>query len=132
MKNNIILLFIIKSFLFCESKIWDSHSAHVLPKDRWEMGIFQPFRYGISNNIEYTTYPLLFYIMPNVSIKQGQGEFHGFDVARKLSLLYPTPILNMFAKKGIGGLIDPNITIPPMMRISGTMILTKEIMLKRL
>jgi len=125
MKNKIILLLIINSFLFSESQIWNSHSAHVLPVKRWEMGMFQPLRYGYSENMEYSTHPLWYFIMPNIAFKQAQGTFGNFAIARKLGLFYPTPILNMVAKEGVGGLIDPTITMPPMLGISATMLFTR-------
>ena len=36
---------------------WKSHSAFVLPNKRYEVGLFQSFRYGYSESLEYSTYP---------------------------------------------------------------------------
>ena len=36
-------------------------------------------------------------------------------MASRWSLFYPSPILNMVSKKGIGGFIDPTMKIPPML-----------------
>ena len=47
-------------------------------------------------------------------------------MATKWSMFYPTPLLNMASKKGIGGFIDPTMKIPPMLGFSLSLILTRQ------
>ena len=96
--KRIILYSILTGFLFSETKNWDAHSAQLLPKKRWEIGLFQPFRYGYSQSLEYSVHPLLFFVMPNVSIKTSRGDLLGWVSASRHGLVYPTPLLNMVAK----------------------------------
>ena len=110
-----------------EGRIWDAHSAYVIPEKRWEVGLFQAFRYGYSEGYEYSTHPIWFFIVPNLSIKKSSGEVFGHKTARRFKGYYPTPLLNMVSKAGIGGLIDPGLTIPPLVGLSGSVIGSRSI-----
>jgi len=114
------------SILFGDKKFWDSHSAYILPKQRWEIGIFQPFRYGYSDNIEYSTYPLWSIVMPNIGIKMRHEGINSYQTASRWRIFYPTPLLNIVSREGIGGLIDPNFTMPSMFGFSASFIMTKS------
>ena len=126
--KQIILLCLFSGLLLAETKSWDSHSAYLLPKNRWELGLFQPFRFGYSETIEYSTSPLWFFVMPNISIKRIESDMAGFNTASRFTLVYPTPLLNMIAKTGIGGMIDPNIQMPPMLGLSASWLMSKPMM----
>ena len=123
------MIYILIGFTFSlsETRTWDSHSAYLMPKKRWEIGLFQPFRYALSDNIEYSIHPLWFSVIPNIAFKGAQHNVTGYKTAAQLKLFYPTPMLNILARRGIGGLIDPNITMPPMLGISGTGIASRKI-----
>lgn len=125
MKQMIISL-LLSSIIFAETRIWESHSAHLLPQKRWEVGLFQPFRYGYSENLEYIVYPLWFFVMPNLSIKKPHKPIGDFATALQYDLVYPTPLLNMIAKKGIMGIISPDFQMPPMVGLSATWLISKN------
>ena len=125
--KKIIFYFIIASFVFGETKKWDAHSAYLLPQKRWEMGLFQSFRYGYSESIEYSVHPLWFFVMPNFSLKISQGDFAGFTSASQYKMVYPTPFLNMIAKKGTMGIIAPDFQMPPMLGLSASWLMSKTI-----
>jgi len=123
--RKLIFTFLLFSICFGDAQNWKSYSANILPKKRFEVGLFQPFRYGYSETLEYSTYPLWFFVMPNLTLKKSHEKFSGYNMASKWSLFYPRPILNMVSKKGIGGFIDPTIDIPMMLGFSFSLILTK-------
>ena len=123
--RKVIFTFLLFSICFGDAQNWKSYSANILPKKRFEVGLFQPFRYGYSETLEYSTYPLWFFVMPNLTLKKSHEKFSGYNMASKWSLFYPRPILNMVSKKGIGGFIDPTIDIPVMLGFSFSLILTK-------
>ena len=123
--KKIILLCLFNGLLLAETKSWDSHSAYLLPQKRWELGLFQPFRFGYSETIEYSTFPLWFFVMPNIAIKRIESDMAGFNTASRFKLVYPTPLLNMLAKTGIGGMIDPNFQMPPMLGLSASWLMSK-------
>ena len=126
--KKIILLCLFSGLLLAEIKPWDSHSAYLLPQNRWELGLFQPFRFGYSEAIEYSTSPLWFFVMPNISIKRIESDMAGFNTASRFKLVYPTPLLNMLARTGIGGMIDPNLQMPPMLGFSASWLMSKPMM----
>ena len=106
---------------------WDSHSAYILPPKSWSVGIFQPLRYGLQEGLELSSHPGWFFVLPNASFKIPFLDFKSFHTAAKVSFTYPTPLLNMLSREGIGGIIDPNLIIPPMLGISGSFIMSKEV-----
>ena len=124
----IIFTFLLFSICFGDMENWKSHSANMLPKKRFEVGLFQPFRYGYSETLEYSTYPAWFFVMPNISLKKSHPDFSGFKMATRWSMFYPSPILNMVSKKGIGGFIDPTLGVPQLFGISTSLLLTKTIL----
>ena len=121
------LLLFTCSLIAGEQKIWGSHSAYIMPTKAWSVGIFQPFRYGLSDNLETSFHPGWFFIVPNASFKMPLSDMGSFKAATRVSLVYPTPLLNMISREGIGGLIDPNLTTPPMLGVSSSLLLSKEV-----
>ena len=106
---------------------WQAHSAYMIQPKKWEIGLYQPFRYGYSKSLEASVHPLLFFVIPNVSFKMKMEDFNSSKVANRTTFIYPTPLLNMVARKGIGGLIDPNIIMPPMLGVSTSLLMSKEL-----
>jgi hypothetical protein len=129
MKHLQIIFFLIFSsnFIFSMSGSWNSNSASILENKKWEVGLFQPFRYGYSETMEYSVHPIGFFVMPNISFKKKEKDWINFKAASSLSLRYPTPLLNMLSRKGIGGLLDPNLDLPPMLGISYSWIMSKSL-----
>ena len=126
--RKVTFIFLLFSIYFGNAQNWRSHSANILTEKRFEVGLFQPFRYGYSGTLEYSTYPLWFFVMPNLTLKKSHENFSGYNIATKWSLFYPRPLLNMVSKKGIGGFIDPTIKIPPMLGFSFSLILTRPML----
>ena len=107
---------------------WDSHSAHIMPPKKWSVGIFHPIRYGIKDGLELSSHPGWFFVLPNASFKVPLSDFKSFNTATRVSFVYPTPLLNILSREGIGGLIDPNLIIPPMLGISGSLLMSKDLL----
>ena len=95
-----------------ESQKWSGNTAFVLPEKRVEVGLFQPLRYGFSEQLEFSMHPLLFFVMPNIDLKWAHGTKGSFALASRHGITYPTPLLRLLAKEGIGGLISPEFEIP--------------------
>ena len=96
-----------------------------LPKGKFEVGLFQPLRYGLSEKIEISTHPVLIFFIPNLAIQKRHPSWAGFGLASRHSLVIPTPLLKMVTKKGVGGFISPEFDIPFMIALKN------EIQLKR-
>ena len=117
-------LFILAGFLLGQGRNWDSHAALLLPVKRLEVGLFQPSRYGVTEFLEVRSQPFLFLVFPNVSFKTGHKKVGNIRTASVLGVYCPTPLLNIISKRGIGGLIDPNIDVPFLMGVSSSFIMT--------
>ena len=116
-----ILLYI--GFLF------SGDSAFPLEDGQRQMGIFQPRIYGMKNNVEISTHPLLFIVKPNVKIKKYHGEIKGLALASRYSFDYPTLFLKLLQRDGIGGILadDPDIgKIPQLFVFQGEWLNTKR------
>ena len=60
-------------------------TAYLLENGQRQMGIFQPRIYGMNNNLEISTHPLLFFVKPNVKVKKYHGNYKGFGMASRFS-----------------------------------------------
>ena len=45
-------------------------TAYPLESGQRQMGVFQPRIYGMNNNLEISTHPLLFFVKPNVKVAE--------------------------------------------------------------
>ncbi|MBC8312361.1 MAG: hypothetical protein H8E72_08640 [Candidatus Marinimicrobia bacterium] len=90
--------------LLISSGIASAESANLLEKGGREIGLFQPLRWGYSENIELSTHPILMFSMPNISVKIRHDKF---DMTSRHRFIYPTPLMRMFQKQGKFGLITP-------------------------
>ena len=111
---------------------WAPHSANLLMEKRWEMGFFQPLRYGYTETLEVSLHPLLFFVMPNLSVKIPHQNMGNWSTASRHSLLYPTPLLNMLSKgtkigSNIASLLSPNFLMPPMVGISNDWLMSRSL-----
>ena len=123
----ILALTFSRNLVLSMSGSWNANSASILENKKWEVGLFQPFRYGYSETMEYSVHPIGFFVMPNISFKKKEKDWINFKAASSLSLRYPTPLLNMLSRKGIGGLLDPNLNLPPMLGVSYSWIMSKPL-----
>jgi len=96
---------------------WTDGTAYTIPMNSWELGLFTTSRYGISRNLELSAHPLMFFLMPQVKLKVGWGEYSGFQLATEHGILYPTVFMRLVATEGTGGLISPEFSIPQMFAI---------------
>ena len=96
---------------------WTAGTAFTVQKHRWEPGLFSLSRYGISDHLELAAHPVMLFLLPQVQIKAGWVNHSGFRVATEHGFTYPTIFMQLVARKGIGGLISPELTIPRMLAI---------------
>ena len=103
-------------------------TAYPIENGQRQMGIFQPRIYGMNNNLEISTHPLLFFVKPNVKVKKYHGEYKGLGMASRFSFDYPTPLLKLIQREGKFGILskDPDIgDIPNLFVFQGELLVTK-------
>jgi hypothetical protein len=103
---------------------WTGGTACNLPKHRWELALFTSSRYGITDKLELSAHPLMFLVMPQLTLKVGWGRYSGFTLATEHGMFYPSLFLNLAARKGTGGLISPQYTFPPMFAVYNRFLVT--------
>ena len=104
-------------------------TAYPLENGQRQMGVFQPRIYGMNNNLEISTHPLLFFVKPNVKVKKHHGEYKGLGMASRFSFDYPTPLLKLIQREGKFGILskDPDIgDIPNLFVFQGEFLVTKK------
>ncbi|MBC8255980.1 MAG: hypothetical protein H8E85_01560 [Candidatus Marinimicrobia bacterium] len=128
MIKNIYLL--ILCFILYNNYIIAGDTAYPIENGQRQMGVFQPRIYGMNNNIEISTHPLLFFVKPNIKVKKYHGEMKGFGIASRYSFDYPTPLLKLIQRKGKFGILskDPDIgDIPSLFVFQGELLTTKKL-----
>ena len=104
-----------------------AETAHTLAKGEWEMGLFQPYRRGLGNGLEISSYPVYFFAMPNFQAKK---EFQDFGICGKYGISYPTPLLRLMQKKGMFGFISPTEDVgevPHLIGLSAELLATRTL-----
>ena len=104
--------------------------AYSLENGTRQMGVFQPSIFGMKNNLEVCTHPILFLIKPNVQVKKFHGEFKGIGLASRYSFDYSTQLLKLIQREGKFGILskDPDIgKIPNLFLIQGEWLVTKKL-----
>jgi len=104
-------------------------TAYPLENGQRQMGVFQPRIYGMNNNLEISTHPLLFFVKPNVKVKKHHGEYKGLGMSSRFSFDYPTLFLKLIQREGKFGILskDPDIgDIPNLFVFQGELLVTKN------
>ncbi|MDH5720151.1 MAG: hypothetical protein OEZ13_05940 [Spirochaetia bacterium] len=105
------------TFIFISSGIWASAdwsigTAETVPENKIEIGLFQPLQYGYSKDIELSVYPLWMFLMPNLTLKKAWPDLGPVSFASEHTLYYPTPLLDVIAKEGAGGILPATSKVP--------------------
>lgn len=123
-----LIYIVILSGQLCSAQNLAYHSAFPLPEKRWDIGLFQPFRFGASETLEYSLYPLLFFVMPNLSIKLSQKDIGNWAAASRHGGFYPTPLLNMITHENEFGIISPDFDpIPRLLGLYSDWLMTRSL-----
>jgi len=106
---------------------WSSGTAYLLPVKRYEIGIFQPLRYGLSETRELSLHPIFAFVSPNLSLKLAHDKLGKLQFASDHGINYPTILMNLISREGTGGIISPEFEIPHMISIYNGVILSKPL-----
>ena len=129
---SIFAVIALASVVAAESLKTSSNTAHLLPQKQVDVGLFQPLRYGYSDNVEFSMHPLLFFVMPNFDVTWAHGQRGEFAIASRYGVTYPTPLLRLIAKEGIGGMISPEFDIPHIFSFQNELLATTPVFGKHL
>ena len=82
-------------------------SAAVLAKGRWQVGIFNPLAYGLTDTITIETHPLILAASPNFTVRHASYEIMGWRVSHEYSLSMPYLAMTKQLPVGLGGYFFP-------------------------
>lgn len=88
-------------------------TAHTVRPGTFEMGLFQPLRYGVGESLEVATHPLLSLLMPNIALKKQWASWgRAGALASQHVLRYPTGLLQAMVRRGAGGVLPAAMRVP--------------------
>ncbi len=125
-----IFFILFTSMIFSQDQnIISSKTAYLLPPKSVEIGLFQPLRFGLNNNLEISFHPISMFVSPNLQIKKSYSTFLNFNFASQHTVFYPTPLLKMISREGTGGIIAEEFKddIPHMFSFYNGILLSKQI-----
>jgi hypothetical protein len=113
---------------------WSGNSAMTIEEGRLEFGLLSPLRWGVTDDIELSAHPVLFFALPHVEAKIYWGLLDGDDtggvgwgrwhVGSRHRLSYPTPMLNLISRRGTGGILPDTADVPQTIRLENDVLFT--------
>lgn len=94
------------------SRLWSGNHALTLPRGRLEVGLLQSSHYGVTDRVELSLHPLLFFALPHLEAKVAYARSARLALAVRGRLAYPSLFLGLVSREGSGGLL-PKTSSPP-------------------
>lgn len=113
------------------AQVWSGDRADTLPQHRWEVGVFAPLRYGLTDRVELSTHPLAFFVLPNLSAKISWNDDRPWRLSTRHGLHYPTLALNLVSREGSGGVLPATTDVPQIFATSHEVLATTNVPLWR-
>ena len=106
---------------------WSGQRAETIPRGRYEVGVFSPLRYGLSERVELRTHPLAMFVLPNLAAKIQWDSLGPWRLSTHHGFHIPTLMLRLLAREGTGGVLpDPSI-IPFILGLENGFVATAQI-----
>ena len=71
-------------------------TAELGPKGSWSIGLFDPAKLSLSDQVEFEVHPILFPVAPNLVLRVGHGSAGAWRFAGEYGVSMPTPALGLF------------------------------------
>ena len=130
-RKTILINLLISAFFFVNSpsssaqpEYLSLNNAKTIEAGRLETGIFQPLRYGLSDQLEVAVHPLLFALIPNVSVKRLWWQTDKLFFASQHIVTFPSPLLKTLARKGSGGILPEESIVKPIVALNTKLLFT--------
>jgi len=101
--------------------------AEVIEEDKWEIGLYAPLRRGLSQDLEVAIHPITTITAPHVAVKKLWKRTANWDRATRHSIVYPTPMLRMLARRGTGGILPGDAVVPTIISIDSRVLQTHRL-----
>lgn len=127
MKSKIIaaaLIFLVH-FTTAQHKLWTLGTAKTLQKRQFNIGVFQPMRYGIAPRFEIGAHPLAIFAFPHLRAKKNWIETEsGWYVATRHGINYPTLPLKLSQKQDFEEIIPDTTYVPNMLGFTNELLIS--------
>lgn len=119
---------------------WSTKSALTVQEGRLEVGAFSSAAYGVTDRVELRAHPVGLFVFPALGAKvnwwsaysRGLCPCRISERAWWLStghrLFSPSPLLDLLAKEGSGGLLPANTKIPFSLGMMNEVVLTRDLL----
>ncbi|MBD3670691.1 MAG: hypothetical protein HUJ29_07945 [Gammaproteobacteria bacterium] len=97
---------------------WSEGTAFTLSQGSSEIGLFSPYRHGLSHDLEISTYPYANLVYPNVSLKKQWTSLGAWRFSTQHAFSYPSLFLDTVSSSGIGGLLPANTQVPQLFSVN--------------
>lgn len=105
-------------------RTWSGDHAPTIPRGRVELGLFQSSHYGVTDRIELSLHPILFFALPHVEAKVQALQHGRLSWAVRGRLAYPTLFLGLVSRSGAGGLLPETSSPPQALQIEGDVLVS--------
>ena len=127
MRELCVIIIVLCGWIHADTSIWSSGTAHSLPKGQWEVGLFQPLRYGMSDDQDIALHPLFAIKLPNLVYKKTWVEKNSWTIATRHGFYYPTPLLQSITGAGKFKIVAPQLEFPTLIGLTNEMLATRSL-----
>ena len=127
MRKLCVIIIVLCGWIHADTSIWSSGTAHSLPKGQWEVGLFQPLRYGLTNDRDITIHPLIALKLPNLVYKKTWVEKNSWTIATRHGFYYPTPLLQSITGAGNFKIVAPQFEFPTLIGLTNEILATRSL-----
>ena len=86
-------------------RTWSGNHASTIPRGRVELGLFQSSHYGVTDRLELSLHPIVFFALPHVEAKVLAQQHGRLAWGVRGRLAYPTLFLGLISRSGALGLL---------------------------
>ena len=127
MRELCVIIIVLCGWIHADTRIWSSGTAHSLPKGQWEVGLFQPLRYGMTDDQDIALHPLIALKLPNLVYKKTWVEKNSWTIATRHGFYYPTPLLQSITGAGKFKIVAPQFEFPTLIGLTNEILATHSL-----
>ena len=127
MRKLCVIIIVLCGWIHADTSIWSSGTAHSLPKGQWEVGLFQPLRYGMTDDQDIALHPLFAIKLPNLVYKKTWVEKNSWTIATRHGFYYPTPLLQYITGAEKFKIVAPQFEFPTLIGLTNEILATRSL-----
>ena len=126
MRKLCVIIITLCVWIRADTNIWPSGTAHSLPKGQWETGLFQPVRYGLTDDQDIILHPFFALKLPHLVFKKTWTEKNSWTIASRHGVYYPTPLLIFITGAGKFKIVAPQFEFPTLIGFTNEILATRS------